>query len=248
MVTELGFQEQPLPKGRYKVSANHVHTPDGTVHSYAPVDVTPVEMARLLSELRSEEFLSAHPVIQAAYVHYGFVVIHPFADGNGRVARALASAFTYRAISMPIVILSEQKVSYLDSLALADKGNYQAYVDFMLARSVETIQMVSESLYADSGRTIESSIAEFESLYQTVGGYTQDEVDTAAASLEDELLQECDQLFRMHRTSKLTLRIHTLVGISPPPVESGYRHLAGEPRVKILNLKSAPPAMADILQ
>ena len=248
VVTEVGFQEQSLPKGRYKVLPNHVHTPDGTIHSYAPVDVTPVEMARLLRELRSDEFSSAHPVIQAAYAHYGLVVIHPFADGNGRVARALASAFTYRAISMPIVILSEQKESYLDSLALADKGDYQAFVNFMMARSVETIQMVSESLYADTGRTVESSLARFESLYQTVGGYTQDEVDAAAVSLEDELLREFDKLFRMHRTSKLTLGIHTLVGGSPPPVESGYRHLAGEARVKILNLISAPPATADISQ
>jgi Fic family protein len=79
--------------------------------------VTPSEMQRLVSEMRSDSFSSAHPVVQASYVHYGLVVIHPFADGNGRVARALASAFTYRAMSMPIVILSEHKTSYLDALA-----------------------------------------------------------------------------------------------------------------------------------
>ncbi len=37
---------------------------------------------------------------------WAWSLFHPFADGNGRVARALASVFTYRAISMPIMILS----------------------------------------------------------------------------------------------------------------------------------------------
>jgi Fic family protein len=123
VMTAVGPQEQALTKGRYKVLPNHVRTRDGVDHSYAPVDVTPAEMARLISELRSEGLMAAHPVLQAAYAHYGLVVIHPFADGNGRVARALASAFTYRAISMPIMILSEHKESYLDALEAADQGN-----------------------------------------------------------------------------------------------------------------------------
>jgi Fic family protein len=101
VVTGIGPQEQALPKGQYKILPNHVRTRKGTDHSYAPVDVTPAEMARLVAELRSDAFLGAHPVVQAAYAHYCLAVVHPFADGNGRVARALASAFTYRAISMP---------------------------------------------------------------------------------------------------------------------------------------------------
>ena len=98
VMTAVGPQERALPKGQYKALPNHVRTRKGTDHSYAPVDVTPAEMARLVAELRSGAFLAAHPVVQAAYVHYGIVAIHAFADGNGRVARALASAFTYRAI------------------------------------------------------------------------------------------------------------------------------------------------------
>src|SRR5208337_595331 len=46
VITSIGFQDQPLPKGRYKVLPNHVtHTREGATHSYAPVDVTPIEMA-----------------------------------------------------------------------------------------------------------------------------------------------------------------------------------------------------------
>src|SRR5258708_4009997 len=86
--TEVGVQTRPLPKGQYKTNPNHVLLADGSIHAYCPVDLTPSEMHRLVSELQSEAFNRASPVQQAAYAHYAFVAIHPFPDGNGRVARA----------------------------------------------------------------------------------------------------------------------------------------------------------------
>jgi hypothetical protein len=183
VMTAIGPQEQTLTKGRYKVLPNHVRTRDGEDHSYAPVDVTPAEMARLVAEIRTEPFLSAHPVIQAAYAHYCLVVIHPFADGNGRVARALASAFTYRAISMPIMILSEQKGAYLDALEVADRGDYQAFVDFMSGRSLDTIRLVNESALNGLSPTVEQGVAAIDRLFVTRGGYSQDQVDGAGRQL-----------------------------------------------------------------
>jgi Fic family protein len=53
-------------------------------------------MARLVAELGSERFIKAHPIAQASYTHYCLAAIHPFADGNGRVARAVASTYLYR--------------------------------------------------------------------------------------------------------------------------------------------------------
>lgn len=187
VMTAVGPQEQPLPKGQYKALPNHVRTRRGTDHSYAPVDVTPPEMARFVGELRSEPFNAAHPVMQAAYAHYAFVVVHPFADGNGRVARALASAFTYRAVSMPIVILSEHKNTYLDALEAADGGGYQTFVDFMLSRSLDTIELVRESVRSALAPSVEESVAAINSLYITKGGYTHQQVDKAGEQLLTDL-------------------------------------------------------------
>ena len=182
VITAIGFQEQALPKGRYKVLPNHVvHTREGATHSYAPVDVTPVEMARLLNEMRSETFQKAHPVLQAAYAHYGLVVIHPFADGNGRVARALASAFTYRAISMPIMILSEHKNAYLDALELADTGEYRSFVDFMLRRSIDTMTIVRDSLRESSVPTVEQSLAAINGPEGHSATYSDQQIDEGGA-------------------------------------------------------------------
>lgn len=183
VMTAIGPQEQELVKGRYKVLPNHVRTRDGADHSYAPVDVTPPEMARFVAEMRTDDFRAAHAVLQAAYAHYALVVIHPFADGNGRVARALASAFTYRAISMPIMILSEHKNAYLDALESADGGVFQAFVNFMLARSLDTITLVNESVQGASAPTPEEGAGAINSLYITKGGYEQAHVNEAGREL-----------------------------------------------------------------
>ena len=216
--TAVGPQEQPLPKGQYKIHPNHVRTRKGEDHSYAPVDVTPAEMARLVRELRSLPFLAAHPVLQAAYAHYALVVIHPFADGNGRVARALASAFTYRSISMPIVILSEHKESYLNALEGADKGDYQKFVNFMLLRSLDTIQLVYESVRGAGSPNPLDIARDLQKLYVTKGGYTQDEVDQSGAELEKLITNEIGKRVKEFETPKLhgSLSYTGTEHISPP--------------------------------
>lgn len=146
VLTDLGWQEQDLPQGQYKTRPNHVRLTDGTLHAYAPVDQVTSEMHRLMEQIRTPEFEAAHPALQASYCHYAFVVIHPFADGNGRVARALASTFFYRAQSIPLVIFENQRPAYLDSLRAADQGNFKRVISFFLDRGIDTMQLVSESL------------------------------------------------------------------------------------------------------
>lgn len=182
-MTAVGPQQQELVKGRYKVLPNHVRTRDGIDHSYAPVDVTPAEMQRLVEEMRSELFLSAHPVMQAAYAHYALVVIHPFPDGNGRVARALASAFTYRAISMPIMILSDQKNAYPDSLEAADQGHFQQFVDFIFRSSIETITVLIESLRSAQVPSTAVSLAAINGAAARSGRFSGQQIDAGGSAL-----------------------------------------------------------------
>jgi Fic family protein len=188
--TEIGWQEQALPRGTYKLLPNHPLLADGSFHSYAPVDMTPTEMFRFCQELRSEQFLEAHPVLQAAYAHYAFVAIHPFADGNGRVARALGSVFTFRAESIPLLILVDNRGDYLDALQAANAGDYQAFVAFTLERALDALQMASESVSAAAATPIEAAVAEIKRLYKTKGGYTHGEIDHAGVKFIELLEQE----------------------------------------------------------
>jgi Fic family protein len=154
--TDQGWQDQELPKGQYKIHSNHVLLKDGTFHAYAPVDRVPDEMHRLIEQFRTPAFEAAHPVLQASYCHYAFVVIHPFADGNGRVARALASTFFYRAQSIPLVIFESQKPAYLDALALADGKDHGPVISFFKDRGIDTMQFIAESLMTAEAPKLEN--------------------------------------------------------------------------------------------
>lgn len=192
--TSVGNQNQQLPLGEYKKHSNHVKTLDGGIHSYAPVELTPSEMQRYCLEIQSKEFLSAHPVLQAAYSHYCLTAIHPFADGNGRVARALASVFTYRAQSVPLLILAEHKKDYFDSLFKADQNAYQFFVDFILERTLDAMQLVDESIRAAKSPQMSQSLETLRNLFTTKGGYTHTEVDSAAGNLLNLLNGEFNQI------------------------------------------------------
>jgi Fic family protein len=146
VLTAMGWQEQPFQKGRYKESPNHVRLADGSYHAYAPVaDVAP-EMRRFFEQLRTPAFAEAHPVEQTAYAHYALTAVHPFADGNGRVARALGSVYLYRDLSIPLVIYGNQRTAYFDALAKADEGASAPWLAFVANRGLDTMQLVEETL------------------------------------------------------------------------------------------------------
>ncbi len=57
----------------------------------------PILMLELVDWLRSDEASELSPLLKAGIAHYQLVGIHPFLDGNGRTARALANLILYHA-------------------------------------------------------------------------------------------------------------------------------------------------------
>jgi Fic family protein len=246
--TPKGPQEQELPKGEYKLLSNHVRGRDGEIHAYAPVDLTPEEVHRFCQELGSEAFQSAHPVLQASYAHYAFVVIHPFADGNGRVARALASIYTYRSHSVPLLILADTRGEYTSALEAADKGNFQPFVDFMLERALDGIQMVKESMDAATAPKAEEAIVNLQRLYVTKGGYTHEEIDRAGNLLFDAFRRELEKAIAKYPfTDYGSSSIQDGSGDPNIPVlDERYRFPISKRRALGLSLSSKAPAAAQI--
>src|SRR5690625_1712932 len=66
-----------------------------------------------------------HPVELAAKAHHYFVAIHPFDDGNGRVARLVMNLIMMEAGYPPIVIKNETREDYYLALSKADKVNFE---------------------------------------------------------------------------------------------------------------------------
>lgn len=78
-----------------------------------------------------------HPVEFAATVHLKFVFIHPFIDGNGRVARLLMNLALLRNGYTITVIPPVLRREYIESLETAHKDSEQFFV-FIAGRVVET--------------------------------------------------------------------------------------------------------------
>ncbi|MGD9129393.1 MAG: Fic family protein [Candidatus Woesebacteria bacterium] len=68
----------------------------GEVVFRPPVSVeVPFLLKDFFSWLKSDTAKTAHPIFRAAITHYQLVYIHPFIEGNGRTARALATLVLY---------------------------------------------------------------------------------------------------------------------------------------------------------
>ncbi len=118
--------------GEYKQTANFVRTGSGTIHQYAlPEDVIP-KMHELLTWHRSElEKTELHSVAHAAFFHHRFLDIHPFDDGNGRLARILMNLILMRHRFPPVVIKLAAREPYVAALRQADAGQDTQLVSFI---------------------------------------------------------------------------------------------------------------------
>ncbi len=122
-INTLGRQTQvPLLRGEYKTLPNNPTRPDGAVHEYCPPEHAASEMDRLLALHLDHDRLGVPPDVEAAWFHHRFSQIHPFQDGNGRVARALASLIFIRAGWFPLAVTRDDRGKYIDALEAADRG------------------------------------------------------------------------------------------------------------------------------
>ncbi len=117
---------RPLRHGSWKELPNRAHHRDGSVLVFAPPDQVESEMDRLV-EL-STETDAVHPLVAAAWLHHRFVVIHPFDDGNGRVARALTLLVLLRRQFAPLVVDRFSREEYLSALEAANDGDLRDLV------------------------------------------------------------------------------------------------------------------------
>lgn len=121
--------EIPIERGDWKKLPNNPTRPDGQLHEYCPPEHVASEMDRLMEMHARHVAQKVAPEVEAAWLHHRFTQIHPFQDGNGRVARALASLVFLRAGWFPLVVNRDARSDYLTALENADTGDLVALVE-----------------------------------------------------------------------------------------------------------------------
>jgi len=87
----------------------------------------------------------APALLDAAFMHYQFEAIHPFADGNGRVGRILIPVMLYerKALSHPALFLSRalegRKDEYIDRMfEVSRSGDWAGWINFFMDIVMQT--------------------------------------------------------------------------------------------------------------
>lgn len=139
------------------------------VHYEAPPScAVPEMMDNFISWIEDDE-LQIDPLVKAAVAHLWFLTIHPFDDGNGRLARTLtemllsrADSTTRRYYSLSSVILNHRK-DYYDNLEYSQKGSLditswiswflQSLKDAISNSLTKTDNVVRKTAFWDKHRT-----------------------------------------------------------------------------------------------
>ncbi|MCD0453788.1 Fic family protein [Actinocorallia sp. API 0066] len=117
--------------GRYRKGPVHVHDDreDRVVYEGPDAEDVPALMEALVASLH--DMADIDPLVRSAMAHLNLVMIHPFRDGNGRMARALATSVLTRSdIGEPEFSSIEEWLGantddYYASLAITGQGSWR---------------------------------------------------------------------------------------------------------------------------
>lgn len=147
VMTYLTVQES----GMFRTHNEGVFNGDRCIYMAPPPHLVPTQMQSLFDwMIQSRE--EVHPLILSSVFHYEFVFIHPFSDGNGRMARLWQTAlltewnpvFQYLPLESRI---HEFQDDYYEAIARCHTaGNSDAFIVFMLDKINLTLEWALEQV------------------------------------------------------------------------------------------------------
>lgn len=144
--------------GEFRKGGEGVFKGDRCIFIAPPADIVPTLMQQLFDWMKANKDL-VHPLIMSCVFHYEFVFIHPFGDGNGRMARLWQNALLMQwqplFQHMPIESQIEKfQDAYYDAISHCNAtGDSTAFVEFMLSMIDSTLQVAIDQHKQDSGLT-----------------------------------------------------------------------------------------------
>lgn len=147
--------------GEFRLGEEGVFKDGQCIFMAPPAQLVPQLMDDLFAWMKKEQG-QIHPLILSCVFHYEFVFIHPFADGNGRMARLWHTAmlaqwkpiFTYLPIESQIECFQDD---YYNAIAQCHQdGASTAFIEFMLTQIDGILETVSMQMREDNSYLSES--------------------------------------------------------------------------------------------
>lgn len=148
------WHDHVLGHGDLKHHPNHRPSPAGGWVVRAPVAMVVDETGRLAGWLGSPAYAALHPAGRAAYALHAFAHVGPFAAGNGRVGRAVATAVLLDAAGLPLWVPAGDQDAYRQAVAAADAGDRAALVVFVVGQAA-SVARLALALRAEAGGSAE---------------------------------------------------------------------------------------------
>lgn len=145
--------------GKYRTGGEGVVDGDGNVIFIAPPGNMVPELMHNLFEWINGNFGKLNCLILSCIFHYEFVFIHPFVDGNGRMARLWQNLILskwkpiFEYIPIESLIKKHQKEYYDAILESNENGDSTAFISFML----DMIDKSISELLLDTSITIDNA-------------------------------------------------------------------------------------------
>jgi Fic family protein len=123
-------QDVALLKGAWRTQPTRISRLDDRDYICCPPEQVASAMDLLINMYAEHRKTGVPTEIEAAWLHHRFTEIHPFQDGNGRVARSLATLVFLRDGFFPLVVRRGDREEYLRVLYEADAGQLGGLVEF----------------------------------------------------------------------------------------------------------------------
>ena len=166
--------------GKFRLGEEGVFNGDKCIFMAPPAKFVPGLMEDLFDWMKRSHN-TVHPLILASVFHYEFVFIHPFADGNGRMARLWHTAILTKWQPIFEFIPIESQIEkfqngYYDAIAICHTdGSSTAFIEFMLEQINAILDEISETVAAP-GNNISEYVRRLLSVMEYDTPYTSNEI------------------------------------------------------------------------
>ena len=144
--------------GEYKKIPNYLYSVTGERVDFEP----PKEVPRLMNELinwlnnhltppkRKKNKYELHPLLIACGFHSQFIKIHPFVDGNGRMARIMMNLILMQAGYVPTIIKLDDRDLYYNQLEISSIENIEPLAEFIGNETINSLELLLKSIKGES--------------------------------------------------------------------------------------------------